>query len=106
MARTLVQNPESYVGLAVSRKFNDGVVYDGNIVSYYDPKQFWRVTYPCDGQEEEDWAVPEMKNMSEVLCAALSLMARQSARRTRRENEYEIGAGAVDAALQRTPRAK
>ena len=74
MVRTLVQFPESYVGLAVSRKFKDGVVYDGKIISYYDPKQFWRVMYPCDGQEE-DWAVPEMKNMSEVLCVILSLMA-------------------------------
>ena len=59
MCRTLVESPFSYVDLAVQRKFNDGVVYDGVIAEYVDSKQWWRVKYP-DGQEE-DWSVPDMK---------------------------------------------
>ena len=71
MVRTLVQKPESYIGLAVSRKFDDGVVYKGKIISYYDHKQFWQVEYPCDGQQE-DWAVREMKKwVSGFVCGPI-----------------------------------
>ena len=60
MTRTLVLHPQSYVGLAVQRKFTENNrIYKGIIQEYYDHKQWWVVKYE-DG-DEEDWSVAQMK---------------------------------------------
>ena len=59
MSRTLVQNPESYEGLCVKKKFHNGQVYEGKITEYYDHKQWWLVKF-TDG-DVEDWSIPDMK---------------------------------------------
>ena len=59
MTRTLVLHPQSYVGLAVQRKFTENNrIYKGIIQEYYDHKQWWVVKYE-DG-DEEDWSVAQM----------------------------------------------
>ena len=40
--------------------FEDNNWYEGKIIEYYDRRQWWRVKYIADG-EEEDWSVPNMK---------------------------------------------
>jgi hypothetical protein len=60
MCRTLVNNPKSYVGLAVKRFFRENETwYEGKIAAYYDPGQFWVVQYG-DG-DKEDWSAADMK---------------------------------------------
>jgi hypothetical protein len=60
MSRTHVPNPLQYVGKKVKKLFEDNNWYEGKIIEYYDRRQWWRVKYIADG-EEEDWSVPNMK---------------------------------------------
>ena len=60
VTRTLVKGPQPYVGLVVQREFTEkNILYNGIIVEYYDPKQFWTVRY--DGGDAEGWGVAEMR---------------------------------------------
>ena len=60
MCRTLVNNPEAYVGLDVKRLFKeDNTWYNGKVAAYYDPGQFWVIQYG-DG-DKEDWSAADMK---------------------------------------------
>ena len=58
MSRTLVNDPLSYCGKDVTKKF-DGDPYKGKIIGYSDQKQWWRIKFQ-DG-DYEDWSVPDMK---------------------------------------------
>ena len=51
--RPHVPNPAQYVGAGFTRRFNDGYTYTGNVVDYNDRKQWWRIKYVEDDQEED-----------------------------------------------------
>ena len=77
MSRTHVPNPKQYIGLVVQKLFNDNNFYKGKMSEYDDRKQWWRVVYEDDG-DEEDWSVPNMKNVSRRSNAAAQSMGCRS----------------------------
>ena len=58
MSRTFVNDPLSYCGKNVTKRF-DGEPYKGKIIGYSDQNQWWRINFQ-DG-DVEDWSVADMK---------------------------------------------
>jgi len=108
MSRTYVPNPKQYVGLVVQKLFNDNNFYKGKISEYDDRKQWWRVVYEDDG-DEEDWSVPNMKKcvptfkcgrtidgVSEHTATAMRARSRRRIRTGRRENPVQDVLGELE----------
>ena len=60
MQMILKNRPRDYIGRMFKKRFNDGVIYDGRVLSYNKQTKWWRVQY-SDGQIEE-FDEEDMKN--------------------------------------------
>ncbi len=52
--RSRDQEKDAYIGAKIAKKFGDGVVYYGSVVSYNDEDKYWKVKYEDSDSEEFD----------------------------------------------------